>query len=89
MQRAKPLDMSLPDRIAVLERGLEKERNKRRFQNQLIREMSELLAEMMGYETVIMEFLDGTRIGSNLFRKEAIKRGAVLEKVKELERFEE
>lgn len=88
MQRVKPTDMSLPDRIAVLERSIDKERNKRRFQNQLIREMSELLAEMMGYEVVLMEFLDGTRIGANLFRKEAIKRSAVLEKVNELEAFE-
>lgn len=31
MQELKPRDMSLPDRVEVLERGLQRERNKRKI----------------------------------------------------------
>jgi hypothetical protein len=40
-QEIKPRDMSLPDRVAVLERGLEKERNRRKLLKALVFDMME------------------------------------------------
>jgi hypothetical protein len=41
MQELKPRDMSLPDRVAIIERGLERERNKRKILLDLMLEMME------------------------------------------------
>jgi hypothetical protein len=43
MQRELPArDMSLPDRVAVLERSLDRERNKRKLLKEIVFEMIEL-----------------------------------------------
>lgn len=42
MQELKPRDMSLPDRVEVLERGIMRERNKRKLLQELVFEMIEL-----------------------------------------------
>lgn len=39
MQEQRPRDMSLPDKVAVLERSLERERNKRKILMGLVLEM--------------------------------------------------
>ena len=53
MQKALPPDMSIPDRVAVLERRLDRLNNRRKVQNQTIDEIAQ-------YLEVVMDFLDGS-----------------------------
>lgn len=39
MQELRPRDMSLPERVAILERSLERERNKRKILQELVFEI--------------------------------------------------
>ena len=77
MQEVKPRDMSLPDRVAVLERGLDRERNQRKIQFGLVMEMAD-------YLEVVMDFLDGQYIKKDkhiyyTFSKKAIHRNLIAE----------
>lgn len=76
MQEVKPEDMSIPDRVAVLERGLDRERNQRKIQFGLVMEIGD-------YLEIVMDFLDSqyTRKGKHLytFNKKAIHRNLIAE----------
>ena len=65
MQKLKPEDMSLPDRVGVLERGIAKERNRRKLQTERIDQIAD-------YLEVVMNFLDGSRRKCYVFRKKPL-----------------
>ena len=54
--------LSVPDRIAILERGLERERNKRKMQ-------AEAIEQIASYLEVVMTFLDDAYNGNRQFHK--------------------
>lgn len=68
------MDMSLPDRVAVLERKIERLRQKAEWQDE---RQDETIEKIGNYLTAVMTFLDGARLDGLVFKKEPLDLGAI------------
>jgi hypothetical protein len=80
MQEIKPRDMSLPDRMGVAERRLQKLAKKVEWQDD---RQDELLEQMGAYLQTVMDFLDGASHRGFTFKKEKLDIQAIKEKEEE------
>lgn len=77
MQELKPRDMSIPDRVAVLERKNLRLQKKVEWQDE---RQDELIEEIAGYLSTVMDFLDGAKFKGYTFKKAALSVEAIKQK---------